>query len=397
MGTKRREFIGTVVGGVVATGVVSGAEEEFETSSLVGLVKSPPVVMAPRVDGVEIGWLVSRLCRGWIEFENGRDTRLAIHDGWGFAPQGEKLVRVRLDGLEAGTTYRYRAITESVEGESQRVESEWREFRTLDPLAESTCFVAWNDTHDVSDTLKLLDRETPAADFLVWNGDACKSKWRSEDLVGEMLFHPGGADFTAKRPMVFTWGNHDVRGTYGFKGADYIASPTGQPYYAFRSGPVAVVALHTGEDKADDHPSFRGQVAFDALRREQAEWIEREVLTAPELRDAPYRVVFCHIPLHGYDISVNRGYDRFSERSRVLWHDALVKWGAQVVISGHTHRPKIVEASPEYPYAQIVGGGPEFSHATWIEGLADSKCLRIRINWLAGRDSLEARFSPIST
>lgn len=404
--TKRREFIGATLGGVAAAGAAFGFEGRKGTSEVPplpfssakewgGLVASPPVVMAPRADGVEIGWAVSGLCRGWIEFENGRNTRYSAHDGWGFAPQGEKVLRVRLDGLEPGITYRYRAITESVEGEPpQRVESEWRKFRTLDPAAKSTRFVVWNDTHDFSDTLKALDAATPAADFMVWNGDACKKRWTQEDLIAPMLFHPGGTDFTAKRPLAFCWGNHDVRGGYGFMVPDYIAAPEGRPYYAFRSGPVAAVMLNTGEDKDDDHPSFKGRIAFDPLRREQADWLEREVIGRPEFRDAPYRVVFCHIPLRWIDEEKDIGYDLFSARSRVLWHDALVEWGAQVVISGHTHRPTKIEANAEFPYAQITGGGPQPEWATWIEGAADSKSLRLKVNWLSGKAPIMMDFPP---
>ena len=66
-----------------------------------------------------------------------------------------------------------------------------------------------------------------------------------------------------------------------------VATPNGRPFYAFRSGPLAAICLHTGEDKPDDHPSFRGRVAFDELRREQAEWLA-EVIHQPDFRDAPY-------------------------------------------------------------------------------------------------------------
>ena len=90
--------------------------------------------------------------------------------------------------------------------------------------------------------------------------------------------------------MFITWGNHDVRGAHAFKMPGHVATPEGRPFYAFRSGPVAVICLHTGEDKPDDHPSFKGRVAFDALRAEQARWLA-ETIRRPELKDAPYRVV----------------------------------------------------------------------------------------------------------
>jgi len=62
------------------------------------------------------------------------------------------------------------------------------------------------------------------------------------------------------------------------------------------------------------------------------------------MRHAPFRVVFCRIPLGWLDESVQdyskTGFDRHSGRSRDGWHAALVRWRAQLVISGHTHQPE---------------------------------------------------------
>jgi len=390
MEAQRREFLGAAIGSLAVCGVARGKGEPNEE-----LVASPPVAMAPRSDGMEFAWSVTRLCRGWIELETESGARCFARDGWGFVPQGEKALRVRMDGLEPGTTYRYRAVTESMEGEKQRVESGWRTFQTLDASAPSTRFCVWNDTHDFGDTLKELDRKTPAADFLVWNGDANQNKWREEAAIPATLLNPGGTDFTARRPLAFAWGNHDARGTCGFRVPGYIATPGGRPFYAFRSGPLAAVVLDTGEDKPDDHPSFKGRVASEPLRREQADWLRREVIGNPALRNAPYRVAFCHIPLRWTDEDTEYSFDHFSKRSRDLWHDALVDWGAQVVVSGHTHRPAKIEASAEFPYAQLIGGGPQPDRATWIEGEADAKSLRLKVRKLTGETAAEMAVAPI--
>ena len=96
--------------------------------------------------------------------------------------------------------------------------------------------------------------------------------------------------------------------------------------------------MHTGEDKPDDHPSFGGRIAFDALRREQAQWLV-QATARPQIRDAPYRVVICHIPLRWKDEKQpaydQGGYDAYSRRSRDAWHEALVAWKAQVIIADH--------------------------------------------------------------
>src|SRR5690606_32622416 len=125
--------------------------------------------------------------------------------------------------------------------------------------------------------------------------------------------------------------NHDVRGKFAFQVPDHVAMPQNRPYYAFRSGPVAVIGLTAGEDKPDDHPSFQGRVASQRLREEQAAWLKRTI-ARPDIAQAPHRVVFCHIPLRWIEEPEqvdyeNGGFDRYARSSRDLWHDTLVAWG----------------------------------------------------------------------
>jgi hypothetical protein len=375
---KRRHFLGTLsVGGAAAALGQSPHGPAAASSS--PLVRTPLVLMAPRDDGIEAVWAVGRRSRGWLELarESG-PTEIVRTDPFGFVPQNDRILRLRLAGLAPGTRYRVRAHTEAVDDRESSV-GPWKTFRTLDAAAAGTRFVVWNDTHENADTLRALHAVTPAADFLVWNGDTCND-WKSEDLFVPVLLHPGGCDITEDRPLILSFGNHDVRGAHAFRMPELIATPHGRPFSAFRSGPVAAIVLHTGEDKPDDHPGFQGRVSFDALRAEQAAWLE-ETIRKPEFRDAPYRLVFCHIPLRWIDESpqdyANRGFDRHSGRSRAAWHDALVAWKAQVIVSGHTHRPEWLPPTDAFPYGQLIGGGPQQDRATWIEGKADAAALRL--------------------
>ena len=200
------------------------------------------------------------------------------------------------------------------------------------------------------------------------------------------------------------WLNVDVRGTWAYQLEDFVATPEGRPFTAFRIGPVACVVLHTGEDKPDDHPTFEGRVAFEPLRAEQAEWL-REVTVRPGFCDAPYRVVFCHIPLRWTEessVDYDAGeYDQFSRRSRDAWHDALVAWGAQIVVSGHTHEPAWLPPTADFPYGQLVSGGPDADAtadqpAIWLEGAASSSELVLTLRNLAGGVVHDIRLAPVS-
>ncbi len=396
---KRRGFLGTVGGGTVAvTSRVSGQSGD----AVVGLVNSPLVVMAPREDGAEIVWAVTSLCKAWIEVkdEKGAIEKVAM-DSHGMVPQGDEVVRVRLEGLKPGARYEVRGHTESSGGKGTAL-TEWRSFRTLDPAASESSFVVWNDTHQNEETIKRLHAATPEGDFLLWNGDLCND-WHQEGWLVPTLLNPAGQNVSKNRPLMVVWGNHDVRGKWAYRMPEMIATPNGRPFYAFRSGPVAVVCLHTGEDKPDDHPSFGGRVAFEKLRAEQAKWL-KEVTAQPEFRDAPYRVVFCHIPLRWKKERVlaqgdyERGaYDSYSKMSRDEWHDALVEWKAQVVISGHMHQTAHLPGTKDFPYAQLVGGGPRPKQATWIEGKADEKALTLTMKNLEGREVERVVFAPLGS
>jgi predicted phosphodiesterase len=391
---KRRQFIGTLTVGGLGGAL---AQESIPQTKPV-LVRTPLVLMAPRVDGVEAVWAVSRLSKGRLEWEAGDGTRgVAGADAFGFVPQGEGVLRVRLSGLEPGTSCRVRSHTVAAD-DAETITSPWKTFRTLNPLAAETRFVMWNDTHVNHETIRALHAKTPAADFLVWNGDTCND-WTKDELLVPTLLNPGDCDITGERPLFITWGNHDVRGAYAFKMPGLVATPEGRPYYAFRSGPVAVIVLHTGEDKPDDHPSFQDRVAFDALRAEQARWLQ-EVILRPELRDAPYRLVFCHIPLRWKDERAQdyagTGFDRHSGRSRAAWHDSLVAWKTQVILSGHTHEPFWLPPAQEFPYGQLTGGGPQLARATWTEGSADATQLRLKLMNLEGTILHELSLRPLA-
>lgn len=366
------------------------------------LVTSPPVVMAPRADGFDVVWGVSRLSRGWLEWEDAGGSSGAVRtDAFGLVPQGDRVLRVRTSGWAAGTELRVRAVTEAVDRPRRRHESEWKTVRTLDAASNSARFAVWNDTHQRDDTLRALHAATPGVDALVWNGDLCND-WTDPSSFVPTVLNPAGLDVSAGRPLAVVMGNHDVRGRWAYRLEEVVATPEGRPFTAFRIGPVACVVLHTGEDKPDSHPTFKGRVAFGPLRAEQAEWL-REVTTRPEIRDAPYRVVFCHIPLRWTDEPVvdydSGGYDDFSRMSRDAWHDALVAWGAQIVVSGHTHEPAWLEPTAEFPYGQLVSGGPDADPASreaamWVEGAASLTELVLTLRDLAGDVVHEVRLSP---
>ncbi|MDR2998258.1 MAG: metallophosphoesterase [Microbacterium sp.] len=370
---------------------------------MTSLVTTPLSIMAPRPDGFEAVWGVSRLSRGQLEWRTSRESGEVRMDRFGMTPQGDEVLRVRAEGLPLGRTVEVRAITEAVGGPTDRHVTEWRRVHLPDADAGAALVVIWNDTHQQDETIQALDDLSPAADLLVWNGDLCND-WKTPDEFTPTLLSPAGRDITANRPLALTIGNHDVRGDWAFRLQSYAAMPEGRPYYSVRVGPVACIMLHTGEDKPDDHPTFRGRVAMEQLRAEQTAWL-RDEIQRPGIRDAPYRAVFCHIPLRWIDETPvdydAEGYDWFSRTSRDAWHDSLVEWGAQLIVSGHTHYRSMIPADAAFPYAQVIGGGPvadpgDEEAATWIELAADERELVLTMQTLDGATALRATFMPVT-
>jgi hypothetical protein len=417
---NRRSFIQNLsaagLAGTLATPVAATeAPAAAPTPAPAAPLRDAPAVYAPTPDGAVIVWAVPPRSVGWIEFgEHGSDApgRLARGDAFGFVPYDQPVLRVRLTGLKPGQRYWFKTHTRPVvlrgydPAQLTITTSQTYALRLPGPAASETRFCVWNDTHDRPTTLARLAELTRAepADFLVWNGDVGNYLNDATALPGLFVQPKGDVNLAAGPPILLTRGNHDVRGPAANRVADCVAFPGDRPYYSFRVGPVAAVVLDTGEDKPDDHPLFLGLVNFEPLIREQARWLEREI-EQPHLKNAPYRLVICHIPLRWRDESqptydpAGRGYDRFSRRGRDAWHAALTRWGAQLVISGHTHSWAHLPPTDAFPYAQLVGGGPALdesrSQALLIRGHANADALTFRLlNAATAREVFQLQLAP---
>jgi hypothetical protein len=259
-----------------------------------------------------------------------------------------------------------------------------RSFRTLNPAGETTTFAVWNDTHENSETLKSLDALTTPLnpDFLLWNGDQSNDVHFERDMAGQFL-NPAGLAIADRWPLAYVRGNHDVRGPAARSLPSFTGTPDDRYYYGFRSGPVAAIVMDTGEDKPDDSPFLSGWGAFQKMQRHQAEWL-KAMVTEPWFRDAPHKVLFCHIPLwFNHPRIPNKSFDG-SKYCRDLWVPTLVKAGVKLVVSGHTHDCLWMPAKEDQPIAQLIGGGPQPRHATFIQGTATKTELKLRMTKLDG-------------
>jgi 3',5'-cyclic AMP phosphodiesterase CpdA len=225
-----------------------------------------------------------------------------------------------------------------------------------------------------------------------------------EQIVAQVLRPAGqGVAYAARRPVVFTSGNHDVRGVHARALSQAITPWPGEGEmgrcFAVRHGPLAIVGLDTGEDKPDHHPAWAGLASFEPYREAQGAWLKR-ALARPEVASAPFLVVCCHIPLWGRPgdnpgdtLEGFAGYCRHAQR---LWHPAMAEARVHLSISGHTHRHRYDPPAGERPYAQLVGGGPAMQQATVIKGSVTAEKMRVVVTNLAEKVLGEWEFAPRS-
>jgi 3',5'-cyclic AMP phosphodiesterase CpdA len=215
-------------------------------------------------------------------------------------------------------------------------------------------------------------------DFVLWNGDQTDHL----DDINELAEHylaPAKLPIAAKYPLAYVRGNHDMWGPEAHLLPKFTGTPNDRFYYAFRSGPLAAIVLDTGDGSTDEKPHPLGIINCSRMFERQAKWLEK-VIEERWFSEAPFRVLFCHIPLYWH--RNHRG--EYSLEARTAWESLLKKAGIKVVISGHTHEPGWSPASETQPISQLVGGGPWTNRATIIHGTATREALNLKMSRLDG-------------
>lgn len=321
------------------------------------------ILYGPYLQGITeneatIVWVTNKEAVSWVE--------LAPDDGTHFyaseRPQyyetnfGKKQIgtlhKIKIDGLQKATAYRYRIYSKEVTAKEHyyigygkiaatNVYSEKPlTFKTLDISQPQMKFAMVNDIHEDPVLLEKLigNISVKDMDFVLFNGDMVSNMF-SEEQIMKGFVDQAVQSFAREIPFFMARGNHETRGLFSDQYINYFPTSTEQPYYSFRQGPAFFVVLDGGEDKPDTDIEYHGLADFDHYRESQIKWL-CGVLQSEEFKQAPFKIVVMHVPPIR---STWHGPIQVKKHFIPLLNEA----GVDLMLSGHLHQHFYIQTGEE--------------------------------------------------
>ncbi len=191
-------------------------------------------------------------------------------------------------------------------------------------------------------------------DFLIFNGDVPEYSETMRSLM--TVFRINDVLTGGTKPLLFTRGNHELRGKYAEDYAQYVPSDSGKFFYSFRLGSVSGVLLDCGEDKPDDHPEYGGTICCHEFRQAQTHFLEA---CSPDA-EAQTRLVIVHSPFTTrYNPPFNIEEDTYAYWAELLRENVR----PDAMLCGHLHSMGIYPQGSAFdhlgqPCAVVVGSKP---------------------------------------
>ena len=394
---KRRDFLlsGALLVVAAGTGTLAKGAEPEGAKAQGPLIISAPMLQNYAETSIGIAFAVSDMANGYVlygEKEDLSDARKAVCGGYRVTGMNDKVMLVRLTGLRSATKYYYRIGADRIDYRSgyrmyvtgNEEAPQIYSFTTAGKGARAH-FCVINDTHIQKVPFGLAIEKIVSLNpsCVVWNGDACTVNETIDEQV-KIFLDPDieRKDYASGIPYLFCPGNHDDRGmanrhlekVWMYRQPEERSSRDWDlgRNFAVRMGDIAMIGLDTGEDKVDTNPKFAGLFNYTEYRKAQTLWL-KDVLSLKEIKNAPFLVAFCHIPLFDADPLHNPGdiypddtdsrytltWAEWQRPCARMWTPLLEKAGCQLIITGHQHRYRYDAPTKERPWGQIVGGGPE--------------------------------------
>jgi len=353
-------------------------EPADETAPFASLTE--PYLQFPAPDAMTVMWVTNKLCFSHVEFGvNGILSQTAFSETAGLKQAYNRIHKIRLQGLTAGTEYSYKVYSKEIIKFDpynvvfgNTIESRTYTFRTPGISDKVVSFLIMNDIHDRPETIPhLLGLNKEPYDFVCFNGDIMNHLSGESQIINHLI-NPCTELFASDKPFLYVRGNHETRGLFARYLYDYL--DTGEtPYYAFSRGPAFFVVLDSGEDKTDDHKEYSGLVSFDKYREKQAVWLEQQ-LKSDAAKTAKFRIIIMHIPHY------HSGDWHGTLHCRQLFGPIFNKYNVNIAFNAHTHRYGLFEPSKdEHNFPIIIGGGPHEGKRTLIQVSITEENLHVRM------------------
>lgn len=182
-------------------------------------------------------------------------------------------------------------------------------------------------------------------DFLILNGDIIDHSGDYTKFAN--IYKICSLITNGNIPVVFSRGNHDMRGNFAEKFAEFTPNHNGNTYYSFRLGSLWGLVLDCGEDKEDDCDEYGFTVACHAFRERQTEFIENLINNSQNefmSTQVKHKIVIAHNP-----------FTQKHEPPFDIEPEIFTKWCSllrekikpNLMICGHTHELEIRKAGCE--------------------------------------------------
>jgi hypothetical protein len=215
-----------------------------------------------------------------------------------------------------------------------------------------------SDTHDRFEAPIRAAQASGRIDLLVLNGDITDKMVNAEQLEYPCIL--AGRISGGSIPVIYTRGNHELRGEFAEFVQDYTPNRDGKLYYTVRLGPIWALVLDCGEDKVDELPVYGFAIDCARHRQEVLAYMNR-VLDEGGFKAAgiKYKMVICHVPFSALiarkkeDELLRRRFMIYGEWCKLL----RTRLMPDLTLCGHMHQTQILRSN-SYPFPVIVGSRP---------------------------------------
>ncbi len=308
---------------------------------------------SPTVFAVEDNYQISLLCDGnslaWIKIGD----EIYCDEVGGVMRSLHNIHRITVPMSVLDEARSYTVFTQKmIERKSNFPKTEGEESQTFEfvPVSADKNVRAYH----ISDAHSRIEAPTLAAntfgdfDFLILNGDIPDNSCKVENIENVLVL--SGKISQGRIPVVFSRGNHDMRGTYAEYFCDMMPSDNGKSYYSVKLGGIWMLILDGGEDKLDIHAEYNNTIRCHLFRKRETEFI-KQILDKGDFNapDVTHKIVISHLPFT--HISANPEF-AIEKETYSLWGSLLKeKLKPDLMICGHMHVNEIYPAGCDYDNA----------------------------------------------